>query len=255
MRESGTAIFRRSIFIASLLLLTAAPAHAGVINIEFNAVIFNAGGPLGVRDDELTGLITIDLVDIADQDPSPDSALFADGQIAVSDLGFADAVMVELFTAEGNSRQTPAGQRVSVIGPGGSVELRVNNGADGDSVSLMVRGFRGPFDNTITEISLAFGGIFELLTGNETFNDNLPGLEALLLSYDPDQASGGSAVFGSGSVRSVQQSQLRITDVSITSAAQQVPEPGQLGLLALCLLLVRSGAAFRLRKLSNPSAA
>jgi len=245
-------LFGPVIINACLLLLGASPAHAGVIQIDFSASVINGGGPLGAQGDEFNGLIRIDLIDFPDRDPSPSFATFGDGPLFGTALEFTDAITFDLFPVGG----TPNFDRED------SVVLAIGNSPDGDRLNVFVRGKNSPGD-IFDELSFEVDGTSDLFAGDFGLEQNLPALEALLLSFNFDQAiprdmlastvisnvgpgSPNSSNIGSGSPN--EETVLRITRASVTllpGGTTDVPEPGHLGMLALCLLLLRKRESFK----------
>lgn len=247
-------ILRSGLFTLALLLLTAAPAQAGVIQIDFTANVINAGGPLGARGDAFVGLIRIDLIDFPDRRPTPQVATFADGPIFGTDLGLADAVTFDLFPVGG----TPSFDRED------SVVVAIEDLPGGDRLNVFVRTNLSPGDS-FDELSFVVEGTSDLFAGALALDENLAGIEALLLSFDFDQANPGpgfnltSTVTSNigpgvpdfsniGSMGSNEETVLLINSASITllpEAITDVPEPGQLGMLAFGLWLVRNRGALK----------
>jgi len=219
---------RLSVFTLSLLFLTAVPAHAGVIQIDFTASVVDSG-PLGAGGDEFIGLITIDLIDEIDGNPSREEASFR----APTSTPFARAVTFDLFPAGGSPTEDPFSLGFAV--------LDLTNSPAGDSLFVLAR--RATFTANL-QFTLQIEGSADLFSGDGELDQNLPGLESLLLSFDFDANPG---IFSSRLliVNEANQGETRlvVTSASI-SQLQQVPEPAQLGLLALGLFGLRHRLKF-----------
>lgn len=245
-------IIRPGLFSLSLMLLAAVPAHAGVIQIDFTASVINGGGPLGAQGDEFTGLIRFELIDFIDRNPSPSVGTFASGPLLLAESTLAEALTFDLFPVGG----TPSFESDE------SAVLFVENSPEGDRLNVFVRSTL-PSGDIFDELSLVVDGSSDLFAGDFGLEENLPGIEALLLSFDFDEANPGifltsevTANIGPGlpNLSNIgrpgvgEETVLLITSASITRVAPDatdLPEPGQLGMLALGLLLVRNRAIFK----------
>ena len=219
--------FRLGFLSLFLSLLTSAPAQASVIQIDFTAVVGNDGSSLGDNGDEFVGLITIDLIDEVDGNPSLEEAVFIDD----TSTPFARAVTFDLFPEGGSPTDEPFGLGFAV--------LELTNSPDGDSLFVLARRGSGPS----RQLSLSIEGSADLFSGDGGLDQNLPGLESLLLSFDFDANSGPSSTLVRADEGLPGETLLVVTGASI-SQAQQVPEPGQLGVLALGLFFLRYRAKF-----------
>jgi len=122
----------------------------------------------------------------------------------------------------------------------GSARLTIENGPDGDRLSLFARNFRGFVEEGIVEFNFGFSGTNALFAGDLPLDQSLLALEDTLLNLDSSQLNQdliGSITTFVGS-RSFQSNTLDITSISVS--ALSVPEPGHLGVFALILLLVRN---------------